>query len=71
MGVKVQALKKFENLRDKERNVIPKEGDVWETSEERAKFLESKKVVKILEDKKEELKTRKKTTLNKRKSLDK
>lgn len=71
MKVKVQALKKFENLRDKERNVIPKEGEIWETSKERAEFLESKNVVRILEEIKEKPKTRKKTTLNKRKSLDK
>ena len=34
--MKVRALKAFEGTRDKIRDVYPKEGDVWEVSEERA-----------------------------------
>lgn len=49
MEAKVQALKTFEGIRDAERNVFPKEGDVWITSKERAEFLEAKGVVKIIE----------------------
>ena len=54
--MKVRALKKFETIRDLERNVIPKEGDIWETSEERAKFLLSHGVIEIVEEVKEEKK---------------
>lgn len=54
--MKVRALKKFETIRDLERNVIPKEGDIWETSEERAKFLLSHGVIEIVEEIKEEKK---------------
>ena len=62
MRAKVQALKKFEGVRDAERNVYPKEGDIWETTKERAEFLEGKDVVKIIEiitdeKPKEEIKT--------------
>lgn len=54
--MKVRALKKFETIRDLERNVIPKEGEVWETSEERANFLLSHGVIEIVEEMKEEKK---------------
>lgn len=54
--MKVRALKKFETIRDLERNVIPKEGDIWETSEERAKFLLNHGVIEIVEEVKEEKK---------------
>lgn len=57
--VKVKALKKFNGLRDVERNVIVKENDIWITSKERAEFLKSKEAVEILEVIKEEkLKTK-------------
>lgn len=46
--MKIRALKKFEGIRDKERNVYPKEGDVWEVSEERAEFLKSHGVVEYV-----------------------
>lgn len=49
--MKVIATKKFEGIRDAERNVYPKEGDIWEVEQERAEFLESKGVVEIIEDK--------------------
>jgi len=42
MKVKVRATKKFEGTRDAERNVIPKEGDIWETDEKRAELLAEK-----------------------------
>ena len=57
--MKVRALKKFEALRDLERtkiqgkDVYPKEGEVWETSEERAKYLLSHGVIEIVEEVKE------------------
>lgn len=50
MEVKVEALKKFVGTLDVERNVMPKEGDVWLTSKERAEMLEEKGYVKILEE---------------------
>ena len=56
--MKVRALKSFEGIRDLERSkiegkdVFPKEGDIWETSEKRAKFLEKHGVVEIIEEKK-------------------
>lgn len=49
--MKIIAKKEFEGIRDAERNVYPKEGDIWEVSEERAEFLQSKGVVEIVEDK--------------------
>lgn len=52
MKVKVKATKKFEGIRDAERNVYPKEGDIWEVEQERAEFLESKGVVTILDKQK-------------------
>jgi hypothetical protein len=48
--MKVKALKKFEGIRDNERNVYPKEGDIWEVSEERANFLKEHGVVEIIEE---------------------
>lgn len=48
--MKVRALKKFEGIRDKERNVYPKEGDVWEVSEERADFLKSHGVIEFVKE---------------------
>ena len=53
--MQVIALSKFEGIRDKERNVYPKTGDVWETSEERAKFLEQNGYVEIIEEEKAEM----------------
>lgn len=50
MEVKVEALKKFVGTLDVERNVMPKEGDVWLTSKARAEMLEEKGYVKILEE---------------------
>lgn len=52
--MKVRALKKFETIKDLERGVIPKEGEVWETSEERAKFLLGHGVIEIVEEVKED-----------------
>ena len=51
--MKVRALKKFEGIKDLERNVFPKEGDVWEVSEERAEFLKSHGVIEYVEKEKE------------------
>ena len=48
--MKVRALKAFEGTRDKIRDVYPKEGDIWEASEERAEFLKSHGVVEIVEE---------------------
>ena len=48
--MKVKALKKFEGIRDAERDIYPKEGDIWEVSEERADFLFSKGVVELIID---------------------
>lgn len=50
MKVKVIATKKFEGIRDAERNVYPKAGDEWETTKERAEFLQSKGVAEIIEE---------------------
>ena len=52
--MKIRALKNFEGIRDNERNVYPKEGDVWEVTEERAEFLKSHGVVEIIEEEKVE-----------------
>ena len=49
--MKIRALKKFEGIKDKERNVYPKEGDIWEVSEERAEFLKSHGVIEYVEEK--------------------
>ncbi len=51
MNVKVEALKIFENYTDSERGIVPKEGDIWRTSKERAEMLERKGFVKIIESK--------------------
>ena len=48
--MKVRALKKFEGIRDIERDVFPKEGETWETSEERANFLLSHGVIEIVKE---------------------
>jgi hypothetical protein len=54
--MKIRALKKFEGIRDNERSiekgkdVFPKEGEVWETSEERANFLKEHGVVEFVEE---------------------
>ena len=50
MKVKVKANEKFEGIRDAERNVYPKAGDEWETTKERAEFLQSKGVIEIMEE---------------------
>ena len=52
MKCKVIATKKFEGIRDAERNVYPKEGDMWEVEQERAEFLQSKGVVEIIKEEK-------------------
>lgn len=52
MKCKVKANERFEGIRDAERNVYPKAGDIWETSKERAEFLQSKGVVEIIEEEK-------------------
>lgn len=56
MKAKVKALKKFEAIRDAERDVYPKENEEWITSKERAEYLESNGVVEILEIIKDEVK---------------
>jgi hypothetical protein len=48
--MKIRALKSFEGIKDLERDVFPKEGDVWEVSEERAEFLKSHGVVEFVEE---------------------
>ena len=52
--MKIRALKSFEGIKDNERNVFPKAGDVWETSEERANFLKSHGVIEFVEEEKAE-----------------
>lgn len=47
--MKVKALKSFEGIKDIERNVFPKAGDVWEVSEKRANFLKNHGVVEFVE----------------------
>lgn len=62
--MKVRALKEFEKYTDKERNNCKvTEGDTWEVTEERAKFLmkkgvveEVKEVIKPIEPIEEEIK---------------
>ena len=49
MQAKVKALKKFELVKDAERNVYPKENEEWITSKERAEMLESKGYVEVVE----------------------
>ena len=50
--MKIRALKSFEGIKDLERDVFPKEGDVWEVSKERAEFLKSHGVIEIVEEEK-------------------
>ena len=50
--MKVRALKTFEGIKDLERDVYPKAGDVWEVSEKRANFLKSHGVVEFVEEEK-------------------
>lgn len=52
MKVKVMATKKFEGIRDAERNVYPKEGDIWEVELERAEYLQEKGVIEIIKEEK-------------------
>jgi hypothetical protein len=68
MKVKVEALKIFENYTDSERGIVPKEGDTWMTSKERAEMLEKKGFIKIVEAKieNEPVKEVKKSTRSKR-----
>ena len=47
--MKIRALPSFEGIRDNERNVYPKAGDVWEVSEKRAEFLKSHGVIEFVE----------------------
>lgn len=54
MKARVKALKKFETIRDSERNVYPKEGEEWITSKERAEILVENEVAEIVEIIKEE-----------------
>jgi len=49
MKARVRALKKFETIRDSERNVYPKEGEEWITSKERAEILRENEVAEIVE----------------------
>ncbi len=51
--MKIRALKEFEGIRDAERDVFPKEGDIWEVSEARANFLKEHGVVEIIDEVKE------------------
>jgi hypothetical protein len=50
--MKIRALKSFEGIKDLERGVFPKEGEVWEVSKERAEFLKSHGVIEIVEEEK-------------------
>ena len=52
--MKIRALPSFEGIRDNERNVYPKAGEVWEVSEERANFLKLHGVVEFVEEEQEE-----------------
>ena len=54
--MKIRALKSFEGIKDNERNVFPKAGDVWEVSEERANFLKEHGVIEFVEEEKEDIK---------------
>ena len=53
--MKIRALKSFEGIRDNERNVYPKAGDVWEVTEKRANFLKSHGVIEFVEEKEEKV----------------
>lgn len=59
--MKIRALKKFEGIKDLERQVYPKEGDVWEVTKERAEFLLSHGVIEIVKEEKVENKKKKKS----------
>ena len=59
--MKIRALKKFEGIKDLERQVYPKDGDVWEVTKERAEFLLNHGVVEIVEEEKAEKKKKKKS----------
>lgn len=54
MKVKVRALRKFEGIKDAERDVYPKFGEEWVVSKERADFLLEHNVIEIVEEIKEE-----------------
>lgn len=49
--MKIRALKSFEGIKDIERGVYPKEGDIWEVDEERANFLKGHGVIEFVEEK--------------------
>lgn len=49
--MKIRALKSFEGIKDIERGVYPKEGDIWEVDEERANFLKKHGVIEFVEEK--------------------
>lgn len=57
--MKIRALKKFEGIKDLERDIFPKEGDVWEVTKERAEFLLSHGVIEIVKEEKTEKKKKK------------
>lgn len=65
MKAKVRATKRFEGIRDAERDVMPKEGEEWITTKERAEFLESKGVITIVEIIEDKSKIEKKVTAKK------
>ena len=50
MNCRVRATKKFEGIKDAERDVMPKAGEEWITNQERAEYLQSKGVVEIIEE---------------------
>ena len=50
MKAKVRATRRFEGIKDAERDVYPKDGEEWITSLERAEYLQSKGVIDILEE---------------------
>ena len=59
--MKIRALKKFEGIKDLERQVYPKEGDVWEVTKERAEFLLGHGVIEIVKEEKVEKKKKRKS----------
>ena len=50
VNCKVRATRRFEGIRDAERDVFPKENDEWITSKDRAEYLQDKGVVTIIEE---------------------
>lgn len=58
--MKIRALKKFEGIKDLERQAYPKEGEVWEVTKERAEFLLSHGVIEIVKEEKAEKKKKRK-----------